>query len=321
MTSHPTVAHEIGIVGLGKMGGSIALQAREKGIEVVGTSQRIGNREELEAKGVKLVPDLPSLTTTLMSPRVIFLYVPAGCAVDQVIESLVPHLAPGDILVDAGNSHFRDSQARHERLARQGIGYVDCGSSGGPIGARQGACFMVGGTTEDVSRVEPILRKLAVPEGYLHAGPSGAGHFVKLIHNAIEFGMLQAIGEGVALLKASEFDIDLPGLFHNWAHGSVIRGRLVELMEKGLREKPGLEEIPSYVEDTGEVNWAVQEALTSEVPIPVISAAINELFRSRDSERIAHKAVALLRHEFGGHPFGPDQAIAHERKTDYLGLR
>jgi 6-phosphogluconate dehydrogenase len=239
--------------------------------------------------------------------------------VDHVIESIVPNLSRGDILVDAGNSHFRDSRARQAGLAQRGIGFVDGGSSGGPVGARTGACFMVGGAPEDVERVEPILLRLSVPEGYLHAGPPGAGHFVKLIHNAIEFGMLQAIGEGVALLKASEYSIDLPALFHNWAHGSVIRGWLVELMEKGLRDFPDLGSVPSFVEDTGEVNWAIEEALKLEVPTPAISASINELFASRDSARVAHRAVSLLRHGFGGHPFGPDAAIAHERKTGKVG--
>ncbi|HUP57428.1 MAG TPA: NADP-dependent phosphogluconate dehydrogenase, partial [Bdellovibrionota bacterium] len=252
----------------------------------------------------------------LEPPRLIFLYVPAGPVVDQVIESLVPLLSRGDVLVDAGNSHFRDSRARQEMLARNGIGFVDCGSSGGPVGARTGGCFMVGGAHDDVRKVEPVLRLLAVPEGYLHAGPPGAGHFVKLIHNAIEFGMLQAIGEGVALLKASqEYSIDLPSLFHNWSHGSVIRGWLIELMEAGLRENPDLARIPPYVEDTGEVNWAVEEALRLEVPVPVIASSIHQLFASRDAAQVAHRAVAILRHGFGGHPFGPNAAIARERHT------
>jgi 6-phosphogluconate dehydrogenase len=288
-----------------------------KGIDVVGISKHTPDQDELISRGVRIVPDLQSLIGALAQPRVIFLYVPAGPTVDLVIHSLAPTLSPGDILVDAGNSHFRDSQVRQAQLAERGIGFVDCGSRGGPAGARTGACFMVGGEERDVRTVEPILRKLAVPDGYLHAGPPGAGHFVKLIHNAIEFGMLQAIGEGVSLLKASEFPIDLPALFHNWAHGSVIRGWLVELMEKELRETSNLAEVPSYVEDTGEVNWAVEESLKLEVPIPVISAAVYELFSSRDSQEIAHKAVAILRHGFGGHPFGPNKAIALERKTGH----
>jgi len=308
---------EFGIIGLGRMGANIARQAVEKGIRVIGFSRT--RKQELLQEGVELASDIPGLVNLLSPPRIVFLYVPAGPVVDQVLESLVAVLDKGDVVVDGGNSHFRDSQVRHRRLAEYGIGFVDCGTSGGLEGARHGACFMVGGEPNSVNTVGPILKALAVPEGYIHAGKPGAGHFVKLVHNGIEFGMLQAIGEGVALLKKSEFELDIAAVFRNWAHGSVIRGWLVELMERGLRNEGGLADISSYVEDTGEVNWLIEEALKMEVPIPVISESVMALFRSRDAENDWAKAVAVLRHEFGGHPFGRDEAVARERKTGKVG--
>ena len=311
---------EIGIVGLGKMGSSLALQALGKNIRVVGYSTAISNETQLRQNGIEFAKDLESLTLSLGSPRKVFLYVPSGISVDRILDELIHRLAPGDVVIDAGNSHFRDSIARQARLAAHDIGFVDAGSSGGPEGALSGACFMVGGERKDVAIVEPVLKSLSVPEGFLHVGQSGSGHFVKLIHNAIEFGMLQAIGEGVSLLQASEFKIDLPALFHNWSHGSVIRGWLTELMEKELRENPDLHRVPAHVEDTGEVNWALEEAIRLEVPIPIIMQSVLELFRSRDKREIDHKSVALLRHGFGGHPFGPDRAIQEERQKGKVGL-
>jgi 6-phosphogluconate dehydrogenase len=309
---------DIGIIGLGKMGSNIALQAIEKGIRVVGVSRK--QRKDLSVKGIEVVLDLTALKNRLQPPRILFLWIPAGPGVDQLIDSLTPILDKGDILIDGGNSHFRDSQVRYRRLKNIGIEFIDCGTSGGIEGARNGACFMIGGDSDTAKKVESVLRKLAVPEGYIHAGESGAGHFVKLIHNAIEFGMLQSIGEGLAMLKKSEFVLNFADLFHNWAHGSVIRGWLVELMEEGLRNGKQIEEISSYVEDTGEVSWAVEEALKLEVSIPVISQSVMELFKSRDQDKISAKAVALLRHGFGGHPFGEEDAIAKERRTGKVGL-
>ncbi len=309
---------EFGIIGLGRMGANLARQAVEKGIRVVGFSR--SRKEELLKEGIELAADIRGLAELLSPPRVVFLYVPAGPTVDQVLTELVDVLAEGDVIVDGGNSHFRDSQVRHGRLARHGVAFVDCGTSGGLAGARQGACFMVGGETGPVKIVEPILKTLAVPEGYIHVGKPGAGHFAKLIHNGIEFGMLQAIGEGFAILRKSEYKIDIADLFHNWAHGSVIRGWLVELMEHGLREREGVADVSPYVEDTGEVNWLIEEALKMEVPVPVISESVMALFRSRDADNDAAKAIAIMRHEFGGHPFGRAEAVARERREGKVGL-
>jgi len=308
---------EFGIIGLGRMGANLARHAAEEGIRVVGFSRT--RKEDLLKEGIELASDIGGLAALLSPPRIVFLYVPAGPTVDQVLKEVVAVLDRGDVVVDGGNSHFRDSQVRHRRLAEQGIGFVDCGTSGGLEGARHGACFMIGGEMGPVEIVAPVLKTLAVPEGYIHAGKPGAGHFVKLVHNGIEFGMLQAIGEGYALLINSEFGLDIAGVFHNWAHGSVIRGWLVELMERGLRKEEGVAGVSSYVEDTGEVNWLIEEALRMEVPIPVIAESVMALFRSRDTDNDWAKAVATMRHEFGGHPFGRDESVAKERKTGKVG--
>lgn len=307
---------EMGIIGLGKMGGNLALQAIEKNISVVGKD--VKRRPELEKKGVKVVVDYESFVSFLHLPRVIYLSLPAGRTIDNVLHELIPYLEKGDVVMDGGNSYYRDSIRREKELWEKGIFFLDCGTSGGLEGARKGACFMVGGKEEGVRLAEPVLKALAVEGGYLHVGPPGSGHFVKLVHNGIEFGMLQAIGEGVALMRNSDFKLDLSKIFKNWSNGSVIRGWLVELMEKGLRGKKELDEIPNYVEDTGEVNWLVQEAIEREIPIPVITQSVIELLKSRDSKNDPARAVAVMRHGFGGHPYGKDEYIAKERKISRL---
>ncbi|MBS3815927.1 MAG: decarboxylating 6-phosphogluconate dehydrogenase, partial [Hadesarchaea archaeon] len=280
-------------------------------------------RSELEDIGVMKVDSYKEFAEKTNPPRVIYLSLPAGDTIDNVIEELKSHLEQGDVIMDGGNSFFRDSLRRYEDLSNEGIEFVDCGTSGGVAGARNGACFMVGGEKQAVNKVEPVLRELSVKGGFLHVGGPGSGHFVKLVHNGIEFGMLQAIGEGVELLKASEFDLDredLADIFHNWSNGSVIRSWLVELMEKGLRseETPDFEDIENYIEDTGEVNWLVQEAIKNEVPTPVIAQSVIELFKSRGEQKEAYKAIALMRHGFGGHPFGKDEYIEKEREESRI---
>ncbi len=307
---------ELGIIGLGKMGGNLALQGIDKGIRVVGKAR--GPKPELAKKGVKVLRDYEEFMTSLKHPRVIYLSLPAGSTIDKVLTELVPHLDKGDVVMDGGNSYYRDSIRREAELWKQGIYFVDCGTSGGVEGARYGACFMIGGKPEAVKLCEPILKTLAVEGGYLHTGGPGSGHFVKLVHNGIEFGMLQAIGEGVELLQRSKFDLSLCDIFRNWSHGSVIRGWLVELMEKGLGKIKDVKEIPDYVEDTGEVNWLVQEAFEKEIPLPVITQSVIELFRSREKESDAARAIAIMRHGFGGHPYGKDEYIAKERKTSRI---
>lgn len=307
---------ELGIIGLGKMGGNLALQCVDKGIYVVGKAR--GPKPHLKEKGVKVVKDYDEFVRYLKPPRVIYLSLPAGPTIDKVLKELAPYLDKGDVIMDGGNSYYKDSIRREAELSKLGIYFVDCGTSGGIDGARYGACFMVGGKPEAIKLCEPVLKALAVEGGYVHTGPPGSGHFVKLVHNGIEFGMLQAIGEGFELLRRSNFDLELRGIFRNWSHGSVIRGWLVELMEKGLGEISDLREVPDYVEDTGEVNWLVQEAVGKEIPIPVITHSVIELFRSRRKDSDAARAVAVMRHGFGGHPYGKDDYIAKERKTSRI---
>ena len=307
---------ELGIIGLGKMGGNLVLQCIDKGIYVVGKAR--GPKPHLTDKGVKVVKDYDEFVRSLKPPRVIYLSLPAGPTIDKVLKELAPYLDRGDVIMDGGNSYYKDSIRREVELSKLGIYFVDCGTSGGIDGARYGACFMVGGKPKAIKLCEPVLKALAVEGGYVHTGEPGSGHFVKLVHNGIEFGMLQAIGEGFELLRRSNFDLELRDIFRNWSHGSVIRGWMVELMEKGLGEIRDLKEVPDYVEDTGEVNWLVQEAVGKEIPIPVITHSVIELFRSRRKDSDAARAVAMMRHGFGGHPYGKDDYIAKERKTSRI---
>ena len=309
---------EIGIVGLGRIGGGLALQALEKGLRVSGFT-RGGAKPELLRAGLREVRDLSGFRDALAAPRRVFLYVPAGPAVDELLGQLATVLEAGDIVVDGGNSYWGDSVRRHSRLGGHGIHLVDLGTSGGVEGARNGACFMAGGEREPVALLEPILTALAVPGGYVHAGPAGAGHFTKLVHNGIEFGMLQAIGEGIDLLERHPAGLAVPDILRCWRHGSVIRSWLMDLMEQAYREEGGLERIPPYVEDTGEVDWLVSDAMHLEVPIPVIAQSVMQLFTSRDDRRLWARAIAMMRHGFGGHPYGADEAIRRERRTGRVG--
>jgi 6-phosphogluconate dehydrogenase len=292
---------DFGIIGLGHMGGNLARQALKKHHRVVGYNRSRERTEQLTQEGLEAAYSFDELAEKLKPPRIVFVYVPHGHPTNEVIAELKARLESGDVIADGGNSHWKDSVRRYEELRAQRIAFLDVGTSGGIEGARHGACFMVGGDAEAFSKSEPILRDLAVPDGVIHAGPAGAGHFVKLIHNAIEFGMVQAIGEGLDLLVQSDYQLDLPALFHNWNHGSVIRGWLVELMERGLREHK-LEELSGYVEDTREVKWAVEYALEKEAWVPVIAQSEMAFYRYRDPDSVAGKGVALLRHGFGVHP-------------------
>jgi 6-phosphogluconate dehydrogenase len=303
------------VIGLGKMGGGLALQALNKGWEVVGYTLGAPS-PELVSAGLVVAPDVNSLRELLPKRRVVLVYIHAGKEVDFLLEQLAAILDPGDIVLDGGNSYWGDSIRRYHWMRKRHLYLIDLGTSGGVSGARNGACFMVGGDDEPVAFVKDLLSTLAVPGGLVHAGPAGAGHFSKLVHNGIEFGMLQAIGEGIDLLENwPQAQLEIPDILRCWMHGSVIRSWLIELMERAYRENNGLEKIPGYIEDTGEVNWLVSDALYMEIPIPVISQAVMQLFASRDKDKKWAKAVAMMRHEFGGHPFGPSRPIAEERRT------
>lgn len=304
---------EMIIIGLGKMGKELAAQAARKGVRVIGVT-RGPFPEDLKASGVVEAHDLEELLRMTESPRKIFLYVPAGPVVEEYVEKFQSYLQKGDIVVDGGNSYWGDSVRRYDLLASTGIRFIDLGTSGGISGARSGACFMAGGDRDAFEEIAPILERLSAPGAYAYVGPSGSGHMVKLIHNGIEFGMLQAIGEGMALLEKfrESWPLDMEGVFKTYRNGSVIRSWLIDLMHEQYSEHQGLN-VPSYVEDTGEVNWLISDALHLEVPIPVISQSVMELFRSRDERRADHRSVALMRHGFGGHPFGALDLLKAER--------
>lgn len=313
-----SVEMEFGVIGLGRMGGNLARQALEKKMKVVGLDQ-VQIADDLLKLGLVPAKTQEDLKDNLSSPRAIFIYVPAGPIVDTLIEQLAAVLDKGDIIVDGGNSYWGDSIRRSNRLKAQGIYFVDLGTSGGVDGARQGACFMAGGENKAIVRIEPILLQLSVKEGYLHAGPSGAGHFTKLVHNGIEFGMLQAIAEGMDLLQHYQDQLDISEVLRCWRNGSVIRSWLIDLMHEQYKAQGGMDNIPAYIEDTGEVNWLVHDALKMEVSIPVIAQSVMQLFSSRDSQKNWARAIAMMRHGFGGHPFGKDEAIVHERHFGRIG--
>ncbi len=298
---------QFGIVGLGRIGANLARLALEQGHQVVGFNEDKTATRRLARAGLERADSIADLVSRLQAPRVIFAYVPHGAPTDEVCDELAGLLETGDVAVDGGNSHWNDSERRHAIFARAGIGFLDIGTSGGLEGARHGSCFMAGGDEDAFRVVAPLLRDLAVDdEAVLHVGPPGSGHFAKLVHNAIEFGMLQAIGEGVELLTRSSYDLDLHRLFVNWSHGSVIRSWLVELMAEALRKEPGFKELSTFVEDTDEVKWVLKWGLDEDIPTPVIALSQNALMRDRDPNNVASKAIALMRHGFGGHPLHRD---------------
>jgi 6-phosphogluconate dehydrogenase len=285
------------------MGANLARAALGHGHEVVGYDPAAKAARELANEGLEPAASLPDLIDKLPSPRVVLIYVPHGDPTEHVCEQLRGLASAGDVVVDGGNSHWEDSRRRHGEFTKVGIRFVDLGTSGGLWGARHGACFMAGGDSEGYALIEPLLRDLAFDDrATLYVGPPGSGHFVKLVHNAIEFGMVQSIAEGAELMIRSDFELDLPALFENWNHGSVIRSWLVELMGDALREKPDWSALSTYVEDTGEVKWVLSWALEHDIPSPVVSDSQQALMSYRDLDSPAAKAVALLRHGFGGHP-------------------
>ncbi|HVL47431.1 MAG TPA: decarboxylating 6-phosphogluconate dehydrogenase [Candidatus Thermoplasmatota archaeon] len=292
-----------GVVGLGRIGASLALQALEKGHEVVGLNRSPEPTRRLAREGVTATFTYEDLAAALAPPRVVLVYVPHGDAVESVLGALSGVLEAGDVVVDGGNSHWRESRRRHADLAARGLRFVDAGTSGGVEGARTGACFMVGGEGDAVRVVAPLLRDLAVPGGFVHAGGPGAGHYVKLIHNAVEFGMVQALAEGVELLYRSEYDLDLADVMACWSNGSVVRGWLVDLMEEALRDEPRFTEtLTAGVSDTKEGKWYARHVLEQEAFAPVLVLSEMMFYRYRDPDSVAAKAVALLRHGYGAHP-------------------
>jgi len=292
---------ELGMVGLGRMGLNMTYRLLGGGHGVVANDRSPQPIAEAAQRGAKSAPSLAALVQTLAAPRVVWLMIPSGPPVDATLDTLVPLLSPGDIVVDGGNSNWRDSQRRGKSLAERRIAFVDCGTSGGVWGLENGYCMMLGGEADALRRLAPALDTLAPPEGWLHVGPSGAGHFSKMVHNGIEYGLMQSYAEGFELLKASPFGYDLQKLTHLWNRGSVVRSWLLELAELAFQRDAGLAHIKPYVDDSGEGRWTVQEAIDLSVPAPILTLSLQARFRSRQEESFSAKVAAALRNEFGGH--------------------
>jgi len=292
---------ELGMIGLGRMGANMTERLLRDGHRVISYDRSLEAIQRVVDIGAMGSRSLADFVKQLSPPRAIWLMVPAGDPVDQTIEQLLPQLSKGDVFIDGGNSNYKDSIRRAEKLKQQGLHFVDAGTSGGIWGLKVGYCMMIGGENETVARLESIFKTLAPADGFLHVGPCGAGHFVKMIHNGIEYGMLQAYGEGFELLKASQFDLDLEKISHLWNQGSVVRSWLLELCESAFARDPELASIKGYVEDSGEGRWMVEEAIEKSVPAPVLMLSLFARFASRQEDSFSAKVIAALRNEFGGH--------------------
>ncbi len=292
---------ELGFVGLGRMGFNMVRRLTQGGHRVVAWNRSADKVAEAAQHGATPSASIPELVKALATPRVVWLMLPAGQATDDMIEQLVPLLEKGDLIVDGGNTNFHDDQRRAKRLAEVGMHYADVGTSGGIWGLANGYCMMTGGEAASMARLTPALDTLAPPDGWLHCGPVGAGHFAKMIHNGIEYGMMQAYAEGFEILKASEFDFDLAKLSHLWNQGSVVRSWLLELAVLAFQKDPKLERIRGYVEDSGEGRWTVLEAIDKNVPAEVLTLSLMRRFRSRQEDTFTDRVLAALRAEFGGH--------------------
>ena len=293
---------QYGMIGLGRMGANMARRLLRGGHEVVVSNRSPGPIEELEAEGAVGARSLGELVERLATPRAVWVSLPAGEVTENTLSQLAPLLTRGDVIVDAGNSFYKDTIRRAERLKEGGLDLLDQGTSGGVWGLEIGFCLMIGGVRASFERLEPAFKTLAPPDGYLHTGPSGSGHFVKMAHNGIEYGMLQAYGEGFEILKSSDFDaLDLRAISHLWNQGSVVRSWLLELAERAFEKDPTLASIRGYVEDSGEGRWAVIQAIEKDIPTPVLALSLLMRFRSRQEDSFGAQVIAALRNEFGGH--------------------
>jgi 6-phosphogluconate dehydrogenase len=293
---------QLAMIGLGRMGGNMVQRLLQGGHQVVVFDRSADAVKAHVALGAKAAKGLRDLCGQLSAPRVVWVMVPAGAAVESTIEELLPGLSKGDIIIDGGNSNFKDSIRRAAALKEKGIGFIDAGTSGGVWGLTVGYCLMIGASPEAFKSCEPIFRTLAPPDGYAHVGPPGAGHYVKMIHNGIEYGMLQAYAEGYEILHASkDFKLDLHQISAVWNRGSVVRSWLNELAERAFADDADLTALKGYVEDSGEGRWTVQEAIDLDVPAPVITLSLLTRFRSRQTDSFGAKVIAALRNEFGGH--------------------
>lgn len=292
---------QVGLVGLGKMGYNLGMNMLDHGHDVVAFDLSPSATELFVADGGRAVNDVLQLVATLSRPRVIWLMVPQGKPVDDILAQITPSLDEGDIIIEGGNSHFKDSMRRSEALANQKIHYLDVGTSGGMEGARHGACYMIGGDQAAFSHVEALFRDTSVTNGYVYTGPSGSGHYAKMVHNGIEYGMMAAIGEGFEILQKSQFTYNHQAIARVWSNGSVIRGWLMELTERAFSKDPQLSEIKGVMHSSGEGKWTVEEALNIQVAAPVIALSLLMRYRSQEDDTFTGKVVAALRNEFGGH--------------------
>jgi 6-phosphogluconate dehydrogenase len=283
---------QLGMIGLGRMGGNMVQRLEQAGHDV----------KTYDPKVAATAGSLAELRDQLDAPRAFWMMVPSGEITERTFQELLGLADPGDAIVDGGNSNFRDSQRRHAEAAERGVHFVDCGTSGGIWGLEVGYCLMVGGDREPVERIEPIFTALAPEDGYAHVGAAGAGHFTKMVHNGIEYGLMESYAEGFEVLERSEFDLDLHEIAGIWRYGSVVRSWLLELLVAAFEvEGKHLDKIRGYVDDSGEGRWTIAEAIAEDVPVPVITAALFARFASRQDESFAAKVNAALRNQFGGH--------------------
>jgi 6-phosphogluconate dehydrogenase len=292
---------ELGMIGLGRMGASMTERLLRGGHKLITYDRSPEAIQRCVDKGAVGAHSLADFVKQLTVPRIIWLMVPSGEPVDLTIEQLLPSLLKSDIIIDGGNSHYKDSIRRAQKLKELGIHFVDAGTSGGIWGLQEGYCLMIGGEKAIVDQLEPIFNTLAPENGFAHVGASGAGHFVKMVHNGIEYGMLQAYGEGFEMLKASPFEFDLGKISHLWNQGSVVRSWLLELAENAFQKDPQLSSIKGYVEDSGEGRWTVLEAVEREIPASILTLSLFARYASRQDDSFSAKVIAALRNEFGGH--------------------
>ena len=292
---------QLGFVGLGRMGGNMVTRLLRGGHEVVAYDRARDAVSAAAGGGARGVDSLEALVRALAPPRHVWVMVPAGEPTESTLAALAPLLAPDDTIVDGGNAHYKDDVRRALELARRNINYVDAGTSGGIWGLANGYCLMVGGERAAVERLAPVFTTLAPPEGWLHVGGPGSGHYVKMIHNGVEYAMMQAYAEGFELMSASAYGLDLPRIATLWTRGSVVRSWLLELTADALRADPTLAGLKPWVEDSGEGRWTVEDAVAKAVPAPTITAALYARFRSRRENSFADRLLAALRRAFGGH--------------------
>ncbi len=298
---------DLAIVGLGRMGANMARRLHLAGHRVVAYNRSRGKTEEIMGEGLEGAFEPSEVVGMLQQPRIVWLMVPAGAPTEETLEEFAALLAPGDTIVDGGNANFHDSKRRHAMLKERGLNFVDAGISGGIWGLKNGFGTMVGGDREAVEPLEPIFRALAPEGGYIHCGPPGAGHYTKMVHNGIEYGLMQAYAEGFEILHASEYPIDLAEVANAWMHGTVIRSWLLELLGHAFEQHgEELGDIRGWVEDSGEGRWTVQEAIDRDVPAPIITLSLLTRFRSRQPESYGARVLAALRQQFGGHAVKTD---------------